>query len=155
VSFPLGFNGGWEKHLSGRDNCTFVARIYDRDPKAVCAWVEDFSELGRNFDMPVSTYSSGMKQKVAFGLCMALDFDLYLIDEVTAVGDARFQEKCRRAFAERSMSSALVLVSHSVATVRDYCRSAACLIDGELFYFPDVEEGLSEYKAYLDSRERV
>lgn len=153
ISWPLGFGGGFEKQMSARENATFVARIYNEDPDEVTRYVLEFSELGHYFDMPVQTYSAGMKQKLAFGLCMALDFDCYLVDEVTAVGDDRFREKCQRAFADRRERSGVIMVSHSFATIRTYCDSAAILVDGEVFYFEDLEEGIAEFKCLLNARE--
>ncbi|WP_443147446.1 ABC transporter ATP-binding protein [Prosthecomicrobium sp. N25] len=155
ISWPLGFNGGYDKQMTGRDNAVFVARVYGEDPDEICRYVLDFSELGRYFEMPMQTYSSGMKQKLAFGLCMALDFDCYLVDEVTAVGDDRFREKCQRAFAERRAQSGLIMVSHSFATIRAYCDCAAVLVDGHLFYFESLEEGIAEFKCLLRSLENA
>jgi capsular polysaccharide transport system ATP-binding protein len=155
VSWPLGFAGGFEKSMTARENAVFVARIYHEDPDRVCEYVLEFSELGHYFEMPIQTYSSGMKQKLAFGLCMAMDFDCYLIDEVTAVGDDRFREKCQLAFAERRERSGLIMVSHSFATIRAYCDMAAILVDGELFFFDDLEEGIAEFKCLLFAKERA
>lgn len=155
VSWPLGFAGGFEKAMTARENAEFVARIYNEDPDEVSDYVLGFSELGRYFEMPVQTYSSGMKQKLAFGLCMAINFECYLVDEVTAVGDDRFREKCQRAFADRRETSGVIMVSHSFATVRAYCDSAAILVDGEIFFFEDLEEGIAEFKCLLYSMEKA
>ena len=100
VSWPIGFSGGFNGSLTGEENARFVARIYDADIDRVIEFAKDFAEIGDYFQMPVRTYSSGMKARLAFGLSMAIDFDTYLVDEVTAVGDATFQERCREAFAE-------------------------------------------------------
>jgi capsular polysaccharide transport system ATP-binding protein len=155
ISWPLGFNGGYDKNMSGRENVVFVSRLYGLDPRETCDWVMDFSELGRYFDMPMQTYSSGMKQKLAFGLCMAVNFDCYLVDEVTAVGDDRFREKCQRAFADRRAESGMIMVSHSFATIRAYCDCAAVLVEGNLFYFDSLEEGIAEFKCLLRSLENA
>lgn len=153
ISWPLGFAGGYEKQMTGRQNVAFISRVYGIDPREAGEFVEDFADLGSYFDMPVQSYSQGMRQKLAFGLCMALDFDCYLIDEVTAVGDERFREKCQREFVARRDRAGVVMVSHSVATIRAYCDCAAVLIDGEVFFFEDLEEGITEFKLALKSLE--
>jgi capsular polysaccharide transport system ATP-binding protein len=95
VSFPLGFGGTFHGTLSGRENVAFIARVYGAGVRHTTRYVEDFAELGGYFDMPVNTYSAGMRARLAFGACLAVDFDIYLIDEVTEIGDDRFRHKCR------------------------------------------------------------
>jgi len=107
----------------------------------------DFSELGEYFYMPVKTYSSGMRARLAFGLSMAIQFDAYLVDEVTAVGDANFQAKCRKAFEARNDRSSVIIVSHQMSTVRDYCERCAVLKNGKLLVFDTVDEASAEYDA--------
>lgn len=153
ISWPLGFSGGYERQMSGRQNVQFVSRIYGLDPKATCDYVEEFADLGNYFEMPVQSYSQGMRQKLAFGLCMAIDFDCYLVDEVTAVGDERFREKVQREFAARRDRASVVMVSHSIATIRAYCDCAAVLLDGEIFFFEDIDEGIAEFQQVLRIRE--
>jgi capsular polysaccharide transport system ATP-binding protein len=147
VSWPIGFAGGFNGSLSGEENCRFVARIYGADLDEVVGFTMDFAELGEYFHMPVKTYSSGMRARLAFGLSMAIEFDAYLVDEVTAVGDASFQAKCRRAFAERSGRSSVIIVSHQMSTVRDYCQRCAVLVDGKLQCFDSVEAAQAVYEA--------
>jgi len=147
VSWPIGFAGGFNGSLSGEENCRFVARIYGADLDEVVGFTMDFAELGEYFYMPVKTYSSGMRARLAFGLSMAIEFDAYLVDEVTAVGDANFQEKCRKAFAERSGRSSVIIVSHQMATVRDYCERCAVLIGGKLRSFDSVDAAQAAYEA--------
>lgn len=147
VSWPLGFSGGFNGSLSGEENCRFVARIYGEDCARVTDYAYDFAEIGDYFHMPVRTYSSGMKARLAFGLSMAIDFDVYLIDEVTAVGDKRFRKKCREVFAARSERASLIMVSHSAETVREYCQSAVLLHDGELCLYEDVGQALKAHSA--------
>lgn len=147
VSWPIGFAGGFNGSLSGEDNCRFVARIYAADVDEVVGFTMDFAELGEYFYMPVKTYSSGMKARLAFGLSMAIEFDAYLVDEVTAVGDARFQRKCREAFEERRNRSAVIIVSHQLGTIRDYCDRCAVLRDGQLLCFDSVDEASRVYEA--------
>ena len=101
ISWPLGFSGGLHSKLTGMENVQFVARVYGHDVRRVAEFVEDFAELGRYMSVPISSYSSGMSQRLAFGLSMAVNFECYLIDEVIAVGDARFQMRCQAEFDKR------------------------------------------------------
>jgi capsular polysaccharide transport system ATP-binding protein len=147
VSWPIGFAGGFNGSLSGEENCRFVARIYGADIDEVVGFTMDFAELGEYFHMPVRTYSSGMRARLAFGLSMAIEFDAYLVDEVTAVGDANFQEKCRRAFEARRGRASVIIVSHNLRTVRDYCQRCLVLQRGKLLAFDSVEEARKVYEA--------
>ena len=145
VSFPLGFGGTFHGALSGRENVAFVARIYGAGMRGVLEYVEDFSELGDYLHMPINTYSAGMRARLAFATCLALDFDLYLIDEVTEVGDQRFRQKCVEAFRERMQHSDIILVTHNIHTLRQYCDRGAVLTNGELTLFDDLGSALSRY----------
>lgn len=147
VSWPIGFTGGFNGSLSGEENCRFVARIYGADIDEVVGFTMEFAELGEYFYMPVKTYSSGMRARLAFGLSMAIEFDAYLVDEVTAVGDATFQQKCRKAFQERSDRSSVIIVSHDLGTVRNYCTRCAVLKNGKLLVFDSVDEASAVYEA--------
>lgn len=147
VSWPLGFAGGFNGTLSGEENTRFVARIYGADVSRVSRATHEFSELGQYFYMPVRTYSTGMKSRLAFGLSMAIDFSVYLIDEVTAVGDKPFQDKCRAAFRERRERSSVILVSHSLATIKQYCDRCAVLINGQLQVCATIDEAEQRYEA--------
>lgn len=147
VSWPIGFSGGFSGSLTGEENCRFVARIYGADIDDVVGFTMEFAELGEYFYMPVKTYSSGMRARLAFGLSMAIEFDAYLVDEVTAVGDANFQQKCRKAFQERSDRSSVIIVSHQLSTVSDYCKRCAVLKDGKFLVFDNVEDARSIYEA--------
>jgi ABC-type polysaccharide/polyol phosphate transport system, ATPase component len=145
VSWPLGFAGGFHPLMTGRDNVKFVARAYGEDARKVLEFVEDFAELGEYIDVPVKTYSSGMMARLAFGLSMAIEFECYLIDEITAVGDARFQARCKAAFDERRKTSDLIVVSHSMETIKDYCDHGAVLVDGQMFMFDSVDKAIETY----------
>ena len=145
VSWPLGFAGGFHPLMSGRDNVHFVARTYGSDPRTVSRFVEDFAEIGDYIDRPVKTYSSGMMARLAFGLSMAIEFDCYLIDEVTAVGDARFAARCEEVFRQRRESTDLIVVSHAIATVKAYCDRGAVLVDGRLIMYDDVDQAIEMY----------
>ena len=124
-----------------------VARIYGAPIDEVVEFARAFAEIGEYFRMPVRTYSSGMRARLAFGLSMALDFDTYLVDEVTAVGDKAFQEKSRRAFAERQEHASVIIVSHQMSTIRKYCSRAAVLRGGRLRFFDDLKEAAEYYEA--------
>lgn len=146
VSWPIGFAGGFNGSLSGEENCRFVARIYGESVDDVVEFARDFAELGEYFEMPVKTYSSGMRARLAFGLSMAIDFDVYLVDEVTAVGDATFQKKCRATFESRSGRSSVIIVSHNVKTIRDYCSACAVLHHGRVVLCSSVDEAERIYQ---------
>ena len=146
VSWPVGFSGGFSGSLTGAENARFVARIYGMDVDAVSSFASRFAELGEYFDMPVKTYSSGMRARLAFALSMAVDFDVYLVDEITAVGDTLFQKKCRAAFDERRGRSTLIIVSHDMATIRAYCDSCALLRNGQLHFFESFDDAQWAYE---------
>ena len=146
VSWPIGFSGGFNGSLTGRENLRFICRIYNSSREKVTEFVEDFSELGEYMEMPLATYSSGMRAKLAFGLSMAIDFDFYLIDEVTAVGDAQFKKKAKREFDQRKERSTLLVVSHSAATIREHCEVAFILHQGNLLLCDDVESAIAQYE---------
>jgi len=147
VSWPLGFAGGFNGSLTGEENTRFVARIYGADVPRVSRYAWDFSELRDYFYMPVRTYSMGMRSRLAFALSMAIDFSVYLIDEVTAVGDKPFQDKCRNAFRERRERSSVILVSHNLGTIKQFCDSCAVLIDGRLQMCNSIDEAQQRYEA--------
>lgn len=149
VSFPLGFGGAIHPNVSGRDNVIFIARVYGVDTKVVVDFVEDFAELGSYYDMPTRTYSSGMMARLAFALSLAIDFDVYLVDEITAVGDARFQARCREAFQRRIRYANIIMVSHSFETIRSYCDSGAILNDGRLEFYSSVDAAITDYRRLL------
>lgn len=146
VSFPLGYGGTFHGALSGRENVSFIARVYGADLRRVIAYAADFAALGGYFDMPVNTYSAGMRARLAFGACLAIDFDTYLIDEVTEIGDEPFQRKCALAFRERMRDADIILVSHNSRTIRQYCNRAAILSDGTLRLYDDVAAALDDYR---------
>ena len=145
VSWPLGFLGGFHPQVSGRENVKFVARMYGEDIHRVCSFVEDFSELGDYLEVPVMTYSTGMVARLAFALSMAIEFECYLIDEITGVGDVRFQKRCEDAFADRTKKADLILASHSMSTIKTYCSRGAVLVDGHLLMFDEVDRAIEVY----------
>lgn len=145
-SWPLGFNGGFQGSLTGYDNARFIARIYGRDYKDLRGFLEDFTELGAQLRNPVKTYSSGMRARLAFGLSLAIEFECYLIDEVIMVGDRNFQLKCQTEIFEKRQDRALLLASHGVSYIRDYCNVAVVLQNGQAKVYHDVEEALAIYE---------
>lgn len=145
VSWPLGFANGFHPMMTGRENVHFVARVYGEDPLRAARFVAEFAEIGDYMDYPFRTYSSGMQARLAFGLSMAISFDVYLIDEITAVGDARFQARCAEAFDSRRATADLIVVSHSMETVSRYCERGALLVDGRLIMYPTVGEAVRAY----------
>jgi capsular polysaccharide transport system ATP-binding protein len=151
VSWPIGFAGGFNGSLSGEENCRFVARIYAQDLRRVIEETQAFADIGNYFYMPVRTYSSGMRARLAFGLSMAIDFDMYLVDEVTAVGDKPFREKCKRAFAERRQRAGLIMVSHDLQTLREHCRRCAVLDRGTLRVYDSIDEAARAYEEKMAS----
>ena len=145
VSWPLGFAEPFHGSLSARDNVKFTSRVYGRRIDEVTDYVRDFAELGAHFDEPVKTYSSGMRARLAFGLSMAFNFDFYLVDEITAVGDARFKAKCAKVFSERLERSDIIMVSHSMGTIRTFCTAGCVLRDGHIEFFDSVDDAIDLY----------
>jgi capsular polysaccharide transport system ATP-binding protein len=148
VSFPLGFGGVFHDRLSGRDNMKFLARLYGAPIRAACDYVAGFAELGEYFDMPVDTYSAGMRARLGFAACLAIDFDVFLIDEVTEIGDHRFRRKCAAAFRERMRCADIILVTHNQETIRQYCDRGAVLANGALTLYDDVGTALAHYRNF-------
>ena len=146
ISWPLGLGGAYHQDLTGAQNVRFVARIYGVDTEALVAYVADFSELGDFMDMPVRSYSSGMRARLAFGMSMGVSFDWYLVDEITAVGDSRFKRKSLAVFRERLQNAGLMMVSHSNRTIREYCTSALVLEGGRAVYYDDVSLALAAHE---------
>ena len=145
VSYPLGF-ASFKGNLTGRENCRFVSRIYGLDPMTVERFVDEFSELGKYFDLPVATYSSGMRSRIGMAVSMAVDFDCYLIDEAFSVGDGIFRARAEAVLEAKFKKASLVLVSHSVATVRRLCNMGAVMWKGDLRLYDDLEDAIKEYQ---------
>lgn len=146
VSWPLGFAGGFNGTMTGIENVRFVSRIYGQDTERVLRYVEQFAELGKSLRMPIKTYSSGMKARLAFGLSMAIDFEMYLIDEITAVGDSEFKRKSHAVFKDKLASSQIIMISHSLQTIRDYCDCGLILDRGKITFYEEVSDLLEAYK---------
>lgn len=148
VSWPLAFGGAFQASLSGRDNVRFISRIYGSCFEDNIAAVEDFAELGRYLQEPVRTYSSGMRARLAFAISMIIEFDCFLIDEVSAVGDARFKAKCETELFERRGDRAMIIVAHEMAYIENHCQRFAVLDHGKIEFFEDFCQA-SEYYAEI------
>jgi capsular polysaccharide transport system ATP-binding protein len=149
VSWPLAFSGGFQGSLTGTDNVRFICRIYGVDFEPRLQFVKGFSELGIYMDEPVATYSSGMRARLAFSISMTIDFDCYLIDEVLAVGDARFKERCRIELFEKRRDKSMLIVSHSHRYLKGNCDRFLLFRDGRIEEHDDFNEVYFRYKALL------
>lgn len=148
VSWPIAFGGGFHSSLTGRENARFIARVYGESSRKIERFSEEFTELGPYFDMPYRTYSSGMRARLAFAVSMACEFECYLVDEITAVGDRRFNLRYREAFRERLKNASVIMASHSAQTVRDYCSVGAILHHGKMEVFDSISKALAAYNQY-------
>jgi capsular polysaccharide transport system ATP-binding protein len=149
VSWPVGFAGSFHGDLTGAQNTRFIARIYGVDGDELVDFTASFADLGAHFHLPFRTYSSGMKARLAFGTSMGIAFDTYLVDEVTAVGDAAFRSKSNDLFHARMQTAGSVVVSHSMGLVRDLCDAAAVLEAGRLIYYDDVSAAIDHHERNL------
>jgi len=149
VSWPLAFSGAFQENLTGVDNVRFISRIYNQDFEKNLAFVEDFSELGQYLREEVRTYSSGMRARLAFAISMITEFDCFLIDEVSAVGDARFHARCNYELFERRADRAMIIVSHNVSYISNNCNKFALLHDAQLKIYDDFEEAYSEFRSKI------
>ncbi|SEV91629.1 capsular polysaccharide transport system ATP-binding protein [Cognatiyoonia koreensis] len=146
ISFPLGFMGGVVPRHTARENSRYIARLYGLDPdyvEAFCRWLCGIEEY---FDRPIGTYSQGMRSRFTFSLMLALDFDMYLIDEgMPQTTDVEFNRKAGEILRERLENTTVVIVSHQPATLERFARSAAVLRDGHLHMFDTLEEAKQLY----------
>ena len=145
VSWPLAFGGAFQGALTGYDNLRFICRVYGTDPEDKVDFVQEFSELGVYFREPVKTYSAGMRARLAFAISMVVEFDCFLIDEVIAVGDARFRDKCHIELFEKRSDRAMIIVSHDPRYVRAHCQRAVVLSNGQLYHFKTMDEAYNFY----------
>jgi len=155
ISWPIGLSSGFQGSMTGRQNIHFACQINgltDDETQQVIDDILDFSELGEYFDMPIKSYSSGMRARLGFGLSINFDFDYYLVDELTAVGDITFKEKAKKEFKKISEKSSLIFASHSLNSLRESCQSAIFLHDGNLEYFEDVDDGIRAYESYIEKK---
>jgi capsular polysaccharide transport system ATP-binding protein len=148
ISWPVGLAGGFQGSLTGRQNAKFVCRLYGAEGdemRRVVKYVELFADIGNYFDQPVKMYSSGMRARVAFGLSLAFDFDYYLVDEAMSVGDAQFRKKASTAFREKLGRANMILVSHGMSQIREFCDMVLLVNDGKVQVFEDIELGIAQY----------
>lgn len=150
VSWPMG-GGGLEGTLTGRQNAKFVCRVHGHQDELAdrLAFIRDFAELGDAFDEPVQTYSSGMRSRLQFALSLAFDFDVFISDEVTAAGDAKFRKKAVDAFKSTASKASVIMVSHDEGTLKQFCQSAIWINDGQAYWFDALDDGLKAYKKEL------
>jgi capsular polysaccharide transport system ATP-binding protein len=141
-SWPIGYTSCFQSTLTGADNARFISRIYGRNEHELLSYVEQFAQLGPYLYQPIYTYSAGMSARLAFGVSLAIDFDCYLVDEVTGAGDERFRQKCEEALLHRRDTGTLVVISHEPATLRAYCKTGAVLFNGELTFFDNIEDAI-------------
>lgn len=146
ISWPVGFAGSFHPDLTGAQNCRYIARIYGVDCEELVEFTRSFAELGAHFNAPFRSYSSGMKSRLAFGISMGIPFDTYLVDEVTAVGDAAFRRRSNEVFRERMDKAGAIVVNHAMGAIRELCSAVAVLDESVLTYFEDVEEGIRWYE---------
>lgn len=151
VSWPVGLAGGFQGSLTGRENVSFVSKIYadKHDFASKIQYVEEFAELGIYFDRPFKTYSSGMRSRLAFGLSMAFDFDVYLIDEVTNAGDQRFRDKSKKLLLEKREKADFLMVDHNLWGLKLHCDRAFLLDNGKIEQFEDLEEAIAVHRDLL------
>lgn len=148
TSWPIGYTSCFQSSLTGADNARFIARIYGQSIDKVLDYVQDFAQLGPYFHQPISTYSAGMNARLAFGISLAIDFDCFLVDEVTAAGDERFRERCHNALIERRNRATLVMISHDPHTLRMYCSRGAVVHGGRIQMFETVDEAIDLHHHY-------
>ena len=149
ISWPIGLAGAVHPNLTGAQNARFIARVYGVDTEELVDFVQDFAQLGAHFYMPVRTYSAGMKGRLNFGLSMGIKFDTYLIDEVTAAGDAAFRSRSVALFHERMASSDAIMVNHNLHELKEFCDAALVLEHGKLQYFEDLDEAIQVHRRNL------
>ena len=156
ISWPIGLTGGFQGSMSARQNVKFVARIMGagNDIENVIQRVQEFAEIGKAFEQPVSTYSSGMRSRVAFGMSLAFDFDVYLSDEATAVGDVSFKEKAKKAFRERVGQASLIMVSHSVNILKELCQAGIFLHNGKAHWYDKLDDAIDAYYETIGKKKK-
>jgi len=149
ISWPVGLAGGFQTTLTARENIQFVCRVHGatgRNMRRIVDFIADFAEIGEYFDLPMNSYSSGMRSRVAFGMSMAFDFDYYLIDEVTAVGDPQFKSKSQAVLKERLTRSKVIMVSHAMSEIAKYCDVVVLVDRGNTVLYENVKQGIDAYQ---------
>ena len=149
VSFPIGFAGAFHPNLSAHDNVRFLARLYRADIAGMVRFVREFAEIGAYFDRPLSTYSNSMRARVTFAASIALEFDVYLVDEITAVGDVAFKRKCMEAFAIRRRGAKVIMASQATTTIGRICQHGTILDGGRLRLFGSMSDAITAFENHL------
>lgn len=157
VSWPMGFGGGLQGTLTGRQNAKFVCRIHghENDIAERLAFIQEFAEIGESFDEPIKTYSTGMQARLKFAISLAFDFDVYISDELTAVGDTAFKEKAKSAFQNLFDRSGLIMVSHQERTLKEFCTAGIWLHDGHAHWFDEIDDALNAYRESQPQLENI
>jgi capsular polysaccharide transport system ATP-binding protein len=149
ISWPVGLSGGFNGNLTARENVQFVCRVHGAHGDVLrqkVRYVEEFAEIGDYFDLPTRSFSTGMRSRVGFGLSLAFDFDYYLIDEVMAVGDAQFKAKSKGVLMERLKTANVILTSHNMGDIRQYCDVIVHVDNGRVTVYDDIEAGIRAYQ---------
>jgi len=149
ISWPVGLSGGFQTALTARENVQFVCRVHGatgRSMRRIVEFVAEFAEIGDYFDLPMNSYSSGMRSRVAFGMSMAFEFDYYLIDEITAVGDPQFRSKSQAVLQERLKRSKVIMVSHAMPEIARFCDVVVLVDGGNTVLYEDVKKGIDAYQ---------
>lgn len=156
ISWPVGVAGGFQGSLTGRQNVLFVCRLYSSGPyiDEKVRFVQEFADLGRYFDMPVKSYSSGMRSRLTFGLSLAFDFDYYMVDETGAVGDAAFRERSEQILKARREQSGFLMVSHNLGEIERNCDIGIVLMNQTAKVFHDTKEAVEVYKAHVSQSKK-
>lgn len=155
VSWPVGLSGGMQGNMTGRQNVKFVARVQGSGPeevKRIITFVEDFAEIGESFDEPIRTYSSGMRSRISFGLSLAFNFDVYISDEATAVGDRAFKAKAQALFESKIGQSSLIMVSHGEGILKELCQAGVYLKQGQAYWYDDINDAIAAYHVDVDKK---
>ena len=153
VSWPVGIIGGFQPFLTGRQNVIFVAKIYSfmssKPLHEVIDFVYDFAEIGNYFDKPFNTYSAGMRARVTFGISMAFDFDVYLLDEISGAGDQSFRQKCVKILEQKKKKSDFIMVNHNLFGLKPFCDKAFILKDKKILEYSNLDIAIKAHKDSL------
>ena len=147
VSWPMG-NGGVEATMTGRQNAKFICRVhgFEHDMEYRIKRIEEFADIGKYFDMPVNTYSAGMRSRLQFALSLAFDFDVYISDEVTSAGDASFKAKAEKAFKDMVGKASIIMVAHNDGMLKSFCQSGIFIYKGQATWYDKIDDALYAYK---------
>ena len=149
ISPPIGLGSGLSPHLSGKENAKFVSRVFGDTPEAMAErlqFIRDFAQVDEFFEQPIRTYSSGMKARMGFAISMAFDYDYYLIDEVTAVGDERFRRRANAMFESKRGHAGILQVSHNVESLREQCSAGLHITKSAVTYYDDIGDAIQAYR---------